>query len=173
MVAGDVLTGVCYVGMYNIDMLRGFVLAPLSIYLIIGTIFLLLGFISLFRIRTVMKHDGTKTDKLEKLMLRIGIFSVLYTVPAVTVIVCLFYEQMNFDNWMVTWHGRICQSSSLIRCPVDRPNSYPNFVVFMLKYLSSLIVGITSSVWIWSSKTVASWKELFFRMTGKQGQTYV
>lgn len=27
-----------------------------------------------------MKHDGTKTDKLEKLMIRIGVFSVLYTV---------------------------------------------------------------------------------------------
>ncbi len=32
------------------------------------TSFLLAGFVSLFRIRTIMKHDGTKTEKLEKLM---------------------------------------------------------------------------------------------------------
>lgn len=67
-------------GLWNVEMLRSFVLAPLLVYLALGTVFLLAGFVSLFRIRTVMKHDGTKTDKLEKLMIRIGVFSVLYTV---------------------------------------------------------------------------------------------
>lgn len=85
MVAGDILTGVCYVGLWNVEMLRSFVLAPLLVYLALGTVFLLAGFVSLFRIRTVMKHDGTKTDKLEKLMIRIGVFSVLYTVSTATV----------------------------------------------------------------------------------------
>lgn len=171
---GDVLTGVCFVGLWNMDMMRGFVLIPLATYLIIGTIFLMFGFISLFRIRTAMKHDGTKTDKLEKLMMRIGIFSVLYTVPAVTVIVCLFYELINFDQWMITWHGQICQSpNTFIRCPPNGPIRKPNFFIFMLKYLNSLIVGITSSVWVWSSKTVANWKELFLKLQGKRGQTYV
>ncbi|KAI3366234.1 hypothetical protein L3Q82_010043 [Scortum barcoo] len=89
-VDGDLLTGVCYVGIYNVDALRGFVLAPLFVYLFIGTSFLLAGFVSLFRIRTIMKHDGTKTEKLEKLMVRIGVFSVLYTVPATIVIACYF-----------------------------------------------------------------------------------
>uniref|UniRef100_A0A8B9TYA4 Frizzled class receptor 7 n=1 Tax=Anas platyrhynchos TaxID=8839 RepID=A0A8B9TYA4_ANAPL len=92
-VDGDVLSGVCYVGIYSVDSLRGFVLAPLFVYLFIGTSFLLAGFVSLFRIRTIMKHDGTKTEKLEKLMVRIGVFSVLYTVPATIVLACYFYEQ--------------------------------------------------------------------------------
>ena len=35
-----------------------------------------------------------KTEKYEKLMIRIGVFSVLYTVPAVFVIACYFYEQV-------------------------------------------------------------------------------
>lgn len=159
-------------------MLRGFVLAPLTVYLVLGTIFLFLGFVSLFRIRTAMKHDGTKTDKLEKLMLRIGIFSVLYLVPALTVLVCLFYEQVNFDHWMVSWHRQICEKSPnnsyLIRCPLDgNDDRKPSFYMFMLKYLSSLIVGISSSVWMWSSKTVSSWKELFHRLKGKSTRTYV
>nr|KAG5702741.1 hypothetical protein BaRGS_003615 [Batillaria attramentaria] len=67
-VDGDVLSGVCFTGIFDEDALRGFVLAPLVVYLIIGTSFLLAGFVSLFRIRTIMKSDGTKTDKLEKLM---------------------------------------------------------------------------------------------------------
>ncbi|KFW75304.1 Frizzled-1, partial [Phalacrocorax carbo] len=98
-VDGDVLSGVCFVGINNVDALRGFVLAPLFVYLFIGTSFLLAGFVSLFRIRNIMKHDGTKTEKLEKLMVRIGIFSVLYTVPATIVIACYFYEQAFREQW--------------------------------------------------------------------------
>ncbi|KAK7601378.1 hypothetical protein V9T40_008819 [Parthenolecanium corni] len=179
-IEGDVLTGVCYIGLWDPDIARSFILAPLLVYLVFGTIFLMLGFVSLFHIRTAMKRDGSKTDKLEKLMLRIGIFSVLYTLPAVTVIVCLIYEQMNFDHWIVSWHRRICHANSadlyLIRCPSDDGlglNRKPNFYVFMLKYLSSLIVGVTSCVWIASHKTLASWKELFSKILRKHGQTYV
>ena len=93
-VDGDPVAGICYVGNQNLDNLRGFVLAPLVIYLFIGTMFLLAGFVSLFRIRSVIKQGGTKTDKLEKLMIRIGIFTVLYTVPATIIVACYFYEQI-------------------------------------------------------------------------------
>lgn len=59
------MAGTCYTGMSDVDALRGFIIAPLVVYLIIGTCFLLVGFVSLFRIRTVMKSDGMKMDKLE------------------------------------------------------------------------------------------------------------
>jgi len=39
-----------------------------------------------------MKREGSKTDKLEMLMVKIGIFSVLYIVPASIVVGCYFYE---------------------------------------------------------------------------------
>lgn len=42
-----------------------------------------------------MKSGGTKTDKLEKFMLRIGVYSFLYTVPAIIVIACLFHETVS------------------------------------------------------------------------------
>ncbi|XP_019060286.1 frizzled-8, partial [Fukomys damarensis] len=79
-VDGDPVAGICYVGNQSLDNLRGFVLAPLVIYLFIGTMFLLAGFVSLFRIRSVIKQQGgpTKTHKLEKLMIRLGLFTVLY-----------------------------------------------------------------------------------------------
>lgn len=157
-VDGDVLSGVCYTGIFDVDALRGFVLAPLVVYLIIGTSFLLAGFVSLFRIRTIMKSDGTKTDKLEKLMVRIGIFSVLYTVPATIVIACYFYEQAFRDKWMVTWWLSWCDDERY-NCPsgiTSRP--WPDFNVFMIKYLMTVIVGITSGVWIWTGKTFQSWR---------------
>ncbi|XP_072746441.1 frizzled-7 [Anoplolepis gracilipes] len=181
-VEGDILSGVCYVGLWNVEALRGFVLVPLCIYLILGTAFLLAGFVSLFRIRTVMKHDGTKTDKLEKLMIRIGIFSVLYIVPALIVIACLFYEQAYFDQWMLTWNMEMCsrpgpQSLYSLPCPVgERTRDLgrrPEFEVFMIKYLMAMIVGITSSFWVWSKKTLTSWQQFFHHIQGRRAEAYV
>ncbi|XP_022821197.1 frizzled-7-B [Spodoptera litura] len=174
-VDGDVLSGVCYVGLWDAEALRGFVLAPLCVYLVLGTIFLLAGFVSLFRIRTVMKHDGTKTDKLEKLMIRIGVFGVLYTVPALIVIACLFYEQANFDDWMVTWHRDMCSIPLYsIPCPFTRKETdRPKFEMFMIKYLMTMIVGITSSFWIWSGKTLVSWRQFFDKIKGRRVEAYV
>ncbi|GLG95115.1 Frizzled [Gryllus bimaculatus] len=171
----DILSGVCNVGLWDVDALRGFVLAPLCVYLVLGTVFLLAGFVSLFRIRTVMKHDGTKTDKLEKLMIRIGVFSVLYTVPALIVIACLFYEQAYFDSWMLTWNHIMCQLPYSIPCPARTRElgRKPDFEVFMIKYLMCLIVGITSSFWIWSGKTFTSWKEFLYRLQGRRDEAYV
>lgn len=164
-VDGDILSGVCFTGISNVDALRGFVLAPLFVYLIIGTTFLLTGFVSLFRIRTIMKSDGTKTDKLEKLMVRIGIFSVLYTVPATIVIACYFYEQSYRYDWMVTWQAKICGEFKGVACPYrDRYLSKPWFIVFMIKYLMTLIVGITAGFWIWTGKTFNSWKNFARRL---------
>jgi frizzled protein 1/7 len=163
-VDGDVLSGVCFTGIFDEDALRGFVLAPLVVYLIIGTSFLLAGFVSLFRIRTIMKSDGTKTDKLEKLMVRIGIFSVLYTVPATIVIACYFYEQAFREKWTITWQATTCNAFH-ISCPTKEAvgsKPWPDFNVFMIKYLMTVIVGITSGVWIWTGKTFNSWK-LFSR----------
>jgi len=162
-VDGDILSGVCYTGISNIDAMRGFVLVPLVVYLILGTCFLVAGFVALFRIRTIMKHDGTRTDKLEKLMFRIGIFGVLYTVPAVIVIGCHFYEQSFRADWMVTWHAEMCRRFP-IRCPPVTAGPQPDFTLFMIKYLMTLIVGITSGFWIWSGKTVASWSKFYTRI---------
>ena len=156
-VDGDPIAGVCYVGNQNLNNLRGFVLAPLFVYLIIGTSFLLAGFVSLFRIRNVIKQQGrTKTDKLEKLMIRIGVFSVLYTVPATIVIACYFYEQ----HFKVRWE-------QAHNCPCSEDYVRPDYSVFMLKYFMCLVVGITSGFWIWSGKTIDSWRRFYGRLCGK------
>ncbi|XP_044020377.1 frizzled-2 [Aphidius gifuensis] len=177
-IEGDVLSGVCYVGLWNVETLRLFVLAPLCIFLVLGTIFLFAGFVSLFRIRTVMKHDGTKTDKLEKLMIRIGIFSVLYTVPALSVIACLIYEQAYFDSWMTTWHNEMCSKNAYsIPCTMNpqkrKINSHPIFAIFMIKYLMAMVVGFTSSVWVCSSKTLTSWRKFINHIRGRRVEAYV
>lgn len=166
-----VFVGVCFTGLSDRTSLIGYIIAPLIAYLTLGTIFLVAGFISLFNIRNVIKHNGTKTNKLEKLMVRIGIFSVLYTVPAIIVIACNLYELLHRDRWLLKFRAQACVhplTASYITCPVNgeelRRSQGPDFTSFIFKYLGYLIVGITSGFWIWSNKTMNSWASLFRRI---------
>jgi frizzled protein 5/8 len=166
------LSGMCYVGNLSTRNLRIFVLAPSLVYLLVGVTFLASGFISLFRIRKLIKRqhgDWAKAHKLEKLMIRIGIFSILYTVPATCVIACQFYEQMYRAEWersaLCKKHAKLNGlSDNLVYKFCARSSESPEFSVFVLKYLMSLIVGVTSGFWIWTNKTVKSWKQFFSRV---------
>lgn len=177
-VDGDELTGVCFVGLSRESTLRGFVLGPLFVYFFIGTFFLLSGFVSLFRVRSVLKNDGDKREKIEKLMIRIGVFSILYMVPAVTVIGCLFYEQANRNRWRRSWFDayqyrstRCMDVRDASSCPRIVGDATPDFAVFLVKYLMFLIVGITSGFWVWSTKTLGSWRRLYTRLKTSKAET--
>lgn len=153
-VDGDSVAGICTVGNQNLDHLRGFVIAPLCVYLLLGTSFLLAGFVALFRIRNVIRQQArAKVDKLEKLMIRIGIFSLLYTVPATIVIGCYVYEQYYQEMW-----------DQRHNCPCTGPKQRPDYSVFMLKYFMCLVVGITSGCWITSIKTLDTWRRFYSRL---------
>ncbi|KAM6111878.1 frizzled-10 [Pterocles gutturalis] len=170
-VAGDELTGLCYVGSMDVNALTGFVLIPLACYLIIGTSFILSGFVALFHIRRVMKTGGENTDKLEKLMVRIGVFSVLYTVPATCVIACYFYERLNMDYWKIVATQQKCKMNNQTKnldCMMN--NSIPAVEIFMVKIFMLLVVGITSGMWIWTSKTLQSWQNVCSRRLKKRSR---
>ncbi|KAG8233641.1 hypothetical protein J437_LFUL013601 [Ladona fulva] len=197
-VDSDPVAGICYVGGLNGSNLRVFVLAPLLAYLLIGTSFLLAGFVSLFRIRSVLKrqqqyhqhsqqlqapqpppppppppssilhhNNQGRADKLEKLMIRIGVFSVLYTVPATVVIGCHFYEASMRPEWM-RQTACPCEGGTGGQHYHQHPTR-PLYSVLMLKYFMALAVGITSGVWIWSGKTLDSWRRFWHRITGGRG----
>ena len=158
-VDADELTGLCYAGNQNVKTLAGFVLAPFCIYLVVGTTFLLAGFISLFRIRSVLKDRDTNTRKLEKLMVRIGVFSVLYTLPATAVIACFVYEYSNMESWQRDLQQH-CVNVLTDECTFA---SRPKEEIYMVRHFMSLVVGITSGMWVWSSKTCQSWQLCYYR----------
>lgn len=171
-VDGDELTGLCFVGNQDVVALTGFVLAPLITYLLTGTLFIFAGFFAMFKIRRNLKQDGTNIRKLEKLMAKIGIFSVLYTVPATCVIGCYLYERLNFDNWKTEAMRRRCRTSRSGAKDCALSHSIPTVEVYMLKIFMSLIVGITSGMWIWSYKTINSWKNFFHSRFSRRKHSY-
>jgi frizzled 5/8 len=117
-----------------------------------------------------------KAHKLEKLMIRIGIFSILYTVPAACLIACYIYEQLYRDKWE---RNALCRGarrrrpygymSVQLEQLCGRPSAAvsgggggqlaetPELFIFLLKYFMCLIVGVTSGFWIWTKKTISLW----------------
>nr|CDS24161.1 frizzled [Echinococcus granulosus] len=190
-VDGDPLSGVCFTGLTDPTIVRYFLIAPLCISLLLGACFLIAGFVSLFKIRTIIKTGGSKTNDLEKLIFRIGVFSLLYLLPAAVVIACYIYESQKMDRWMLTWYtNEVCRNFDLRKIAgsskciaqlhqilgdtepasstsggdvFDKMDT-PTFELFMIKYLMTLIVGITSGIWVWSSKTLHSWHVFFARI---------
>ena len=66
------MSGVCFVGQLDDDSLLYLIIVPSLIYLVVGFVFLLMAFAYLLQVRSIMNRDGTSTDKLERLMMRIG-----------------------------------------------------------------------------------------------------
>lgn len=117
-VEGDNISGVCFVGLYDLDALRYFVLAPLCVGVIVGLFLILAGIVSLNNVRQVIQHDERNQEKLKKFMIRIGIFSCLYLVPLVTLLACYTYEQSYRSTWEKTWIYDHCLEYS-IPCPYE------------------------------------------------------
>ncbi|XP_078398069.1 frizzled-3 isoform X1 [Cetorhinus maximus] len=160
-IEGDNISGVCFVGLYDVDALRYFVLAPLCLYVVVGVSLLLAGIISLNRVRIEIPLEKENQDKLVKFMIRIGVFSVLYLVPLLVVIGCYFYEQAFRTVWETTWIQERCREYH-IPCPYQVTQvSRPDLILFLMKYLMALVVGIPSVFWVGSKKTCFEWASFF------------
>ncbi|XP_014674204.1 PREDICTED: frizzled-9-like [Priapulus caudatus] len=166
-VDADEFTAMCFTGNMDAGALLGFVIAPLATYNALGVVFILYGFFALVRIRKTMKRDGTNIDKLEKLMVKIGIFSVMYLVPATCVLGCFVYQYCQLDGWIARALAARCRHDD---CSDELEASIPNIAVFMLKICMSLIVGISSGMWVWTSKTWHSWCDFCGRPWRRSGR---
>lgn len=162
-VDGDPISGICYVGNTNVTYLMWFVFVPLLIYFAAGVGFLCVGFVHLWRIRSIMqrRHQGMdNTSKMTQLMSKIGIFSVLYIVPAFLLLMVLIYEQHYRPLWE---KSRLCNCADQL--DLERNNTW-NLLV-LIKTASMLLVGLTSGVWIISVKTVQSWRRALCCFDGR------
>ncbi|XP_035534146.1 frizzled-3a [Morone saxatilis] len=160
-IEGDSISGVCFVGMYNLTALRWFLLAPLGLDVVVGVALLLAGIAALNRVRMEIPLEKENQEKLVKFMIRIAVFSVLYLVPLLAVLGCYLYENSYRAIWETTWVQEKCRDYH-IPCPyqVER-TSRPDLVLFLIKYLMMLIVGIPSVFWVGSKKTCFEWASFF------------
>lgn len=153
VVSADELTGTCFIMRTEtrssfLALLLGIIL-PLSVILLLGSLFIVIGFVGMFQIRRFMVHRGKERESviLEKLMLRIGVYVAIYVIPAAILISCFIYEIHTRPNWHT------------LSDPCD-DCSRPNTGVFMVRIFMFLLIGVFTGAWIWSRKTLQSWKKL-------------
>ena len=153
VVSADELTGICFI--VRTDTHASFlalllaVILPLSIFLLVGSGFVCIGFVSLLQIRRFLVHRGKAQESviLEKLMVRIGVYVAIYILPAAILICCFVYELDTRPDWHTV--GDPCTDCSR-----------PSTAVFMVRIFMFLLIGALTGVWIWSRKTLQSWKKL-------------
>ena len=156
VVSADELTGVCFVvrddsqdSFYGL--LLG-VIVPLMVFLVLGTVFLSVGLISVCRIHAFLRNKGQEKESivLEKLMIRVGVFVSIYILPAAVMIGCFFYELLQRPKWKTI--------EELENCSSDCHEANPT--VLIVRVFMFLVIGVLTGVWIWSKKTLHSWKDL-------------
>ncbi|XP_053722541.1 frizzled-3-like isoform X3 [Synchiropus splendidus] len=167
-VEGDGISGVCFVGLYDLEALRWFVLAPLCLNVAVGVGLLLLGIVALNRVRMQIPLEKENQSKLVKFMIRMGVFSALYLLPLLAVVGSHLYEHTNRRAWQTTWVRDNCRRYH-IPCPFQADaGSRPALAVFLLKYLMTLVVGVPSVFWVGSRKTCLEWERF---LHGRRRQT--
>ncbi|XP_039981003.1 frizzled-3a isoform X2 [Xiphias gladius] len=168
-IEGDSVSGICFVGLYNLTALRWFLLVPLGLDVVVGVALLLAGIAALNRVRMEIPLEKENQEKLVKFMIRIGVFSLLYLVPLLTVLACYLYENSYRAIWETTWVQERCRDYH-IPCPYQvESTSHPDLVLFLIKYLMMLIVGIPSVFWVGSKKTCFEWASFFHGKRRKDG----
>lgn len=90
--------------------------SPSSVSLQVGVALLLVGIVALNRVRMEIPLEKENQTKLVKFMIRMGVFSVLYLVPLLTVIGCYLYEHTYRSIWETTWMEENCRRYH-IPCP--------------------------------------------------------
>lgn len=153
VVSADELTGTCFILRTKtrssfLALLLGIIL-PLSVILLLGSLFIIIGFVGLLQIRRFMVHRGKERESviLEKLMIRIGVYVAMYIIPAAVLIACFIYEIDTRPHWHTL--SDPCEDCSR-----------PNTGAFMVRIFMFLLIGILTGAWIWSRKTLQSWKKL-------------
>ena len=156
VISADELTGTCFVvrddtvaTLYSL--LIG-VLIPLILFLLTGILFLVFGLISACRVINFLRHKGRskETVVLEKLMIRIGIFVTVYMIPAAVVIACFFYELVERPKWIPINERETCTENCVVA----------NSPVVMVRIFMFLLIGVLTGIWIWSKKTLETWRSL-------------
>ncbi|KAF7993849.1 hypothetical protein HCN44_011118 [Aphidius gifuensis] len=156
-IVADELIGLCQI---SDELSLWWDILPHCLLLLLGCIFGCIAGVSLIRIRQAIRSSGKSSTKLERLMTRLGIFGVLYALPAIVELLCALHESSVRPKWreFALMTAEDCRLNN--KCIPGPVYLSSGLEVLLLRTFLSLFVGITSGMWVWSGKTCRAWSKL-------------
>ncbi|CAB0039022.1 unnamed protein product [Trichogramma brassicae] len=176
-ISADELTGLCRV---RDELAPWLEVLPNAALLLCGCGLGGLAGAALVRVRRAVRQAGRSATKLERLMTRLGVFAVVYALPALGQLACTYREARLRLEWRAaetttttttTMIAVDCDDDDL-ECHDGRSSSTAataaNLASFkaagleiaLLRIFLSLAIGIASGMWVWSGKTCRAWSRL-------------
>ncbi|KAE9552248.1 hypothetical protein FO519_004526 [Halicephalobus sp. NKZ332] len=185
-VDGDMFSSVCSVGNLQPMILFNFVVLPQGLALGVGFIFFVIGLISIIRIRSYIKGRNLSkfsppedaSEKLFRLMTRMTIFGLLFSIPAAFSVFSNFYQSSHLESWLTTWYSTRCLHAQRASFGFTQPRELcplvaappqavvgaletaePDPILYFLKHLPFFVVGLACAIWALNGKTFASFRD--------------
>ncbi|XP_048506748.1 frizzled-9-like isoform X2 [Athalia rosae] len=156
-VSADELTGLCQI---SDDSALWLEVLPHAILLLLGCIFASVAGLALVRVRRAVRLAGRSATKLERLMTRLGIFALLYALPALGGLACVLHESSVRPRWRTLALLAALDCRATQNCSPGPVYRAAGLEVVLLRLFLSLVVGVTSGMWVWSGKTCRAWSRL-------------
>ncbi|XP_032690048.1 frizzled-9-like [Odontomachus brunneus] len=156
-VVADELTGLCQISDESALWLE---VIPHAALLLLGCVFGSIAGSALVRVRRAVRCAGRSATKLERLMTRLGIFALLYALPALGGLICVLHESSVRPRWrkLALLAALDCRATQ--NCAPGPVYRAAGLEVALLRLFLSLVVGVTSGMWVWSGKTCRAWSRL-------------
>lgn len=156
-VVADELTGLCQISDESALWLE---VLPHAVLLLLGCVFGSVAGSALVRVRRAVRCAGRSATKLERLMTRLGIFALLYALPALGGLICVLHEASVRPRWrkLALLAALDCRATQ--NCAPGPVYRAAGLEIALLRLFLSLVVGVTSGMWVWSGKTCRAWSRL-------------
>ena len=197
-VDGDILSNTCFPGNANLNFLTGLVLAPLFLYLILGSVFFASGLVAAGR-RSYKREkvnrvqlqnmERLSSDSQRRLVGQRSSYGSdsnsridsttddkkgnVPTAAAIYSLLYLFIVALLLLCVMYEQQSRLTWEKSLANCLVKNAGcdsrSRPPVGIHILKYLVTLVGAVVTAMWMWCSKwSCKDCKGSWFNWTAKQ-----
>jgi len=124
------------------------------------------------RIRRALRRDSGSVERLERLTVKMAVFSVLFVLAAAARVACALYERRAAPAWQRRARVTPCApSDGPDRCPLDE--SIAPLEVHLVKTVAALVPGLATTVWIWSVKTATAWRRRLCACCGRSADPAV
>lgn len=153
-VASDELTGSC---MVKEESSLWFIVVPHGIFVVIGCVFCIGTANALFKVRRSLLAAAKSVEKLQRLMYRLAIFTLLFFIPEVCYLICTTYE-----SWHRPWWKSLALLSALDckNCSQEPVYHSAKLQVVLVKIASNLLIILPCVMWVCSRKTCRTWKRV-------------